>query len=310
MILSVVIPVHNDDVEVHATIKSCIETTLGNNDVEILVVDDCSSQPVVSREYRNTRILRNARRIGCGPSRYVGACLARGMWLLFVDSHMRFSEGWYETWQRECGMNGEAIYCGSCIGLDESNMDLSKAKQQYFGATWNFAGPDRNKPKQMQVFECIWRERPAGYDKELPAIMGASYFATRDFFLRCGALKNLRSWGGDEQELSLMAHMAGEGCFLLENVRIGHKFKKGGLNKIQPWEPIYNKLYVIHTCLPPHLAKRLIDRLPRGGALTTAMQAIYRDWHLVESKRAYNGTIFIKKFEWLLDRFKLDFPKT
>lgn len=308
-VLSIVIPSHNDNVELDATISSIVLNT--PEDVfEIVVVDDASNPaPVVLGRWHCVKIIRNQHRIGCGPSRYVGACAARGEWLLLIDSHSRFTPGWFEAWLSQSGMSPHDLYCGSCLGIDDNNMDVTKAKP-YFGATWNFYGPDRNKAvRQPQVFECVWYPETAdGFNYEIPAPMGACYFIHRANFLRLGALKNLKSWGGDEQELSLKVWLSGGSVRLIKQVRIAHKFKLGKLNKIAPSDPIRNKLFVMHTCLPPHLALRLQKKMHRGGDLMTALRRLHDERHVVETERAYNATIFTRDFSWYLQRFGLSFP--
>lgn len=324
-VLSIIIPSHCDNLECLETVKSIYATTaaqLAAFEVEIVLVDDCSPEPVsktipVMERYTHVVHLRNQYRIGCGPSRYVGACAARGEWLLFVDSHMRFTPGWYEAWASEAlrggttellSERGMTLYCGSCLGLDEKMMDVTKAKP-YFAASWNFYGPDRNKAiRQPQVFECIWAPEQAGDAYEVSACMGACYFMTRHWFMQLQPLRHLKNWAGDEQELSLKAWLSGGRIVFLKNVRIAHKFKSGKLSKIAPSDPIRNKLFVMHTCLPPHLALRLQKKMHRGGDLTTALRRLHDDWHIVETERAYNATIFTRDFQWYLSRFNLSFP--
>lgn len=274
----------------------------------MVVVDDCSNPaPIFSGEFR---LIRNQHRIGCGPSRYVGACAARGEWLLFIDSHCRFTPGWYEAWQKawQGDVQGDVqsdktLYCGSCFDFENPNA------KPYFAATWNLYGPDRNKAnRHPQVFECVWATQQAGDVYEVSACMGACYFMSRDWFLKLQPLRHLKNWQGDEQELSLKAWLSGGRVIFLKNVRIGHKFKTGKLSKILPSDPIRNKLFIMHTCLPPHLALRLQKKMHRGGDLMTALRRLHDDWHIVEAERAYNATIFTREFEWYLQRFGLSFP--
>jgi len=311
-LLSIVIACHNDSDELDQTIGSIILNS-PEGLFEIVVVDDASTPspiaaPALIDRWHCVRCVRNQHRIGCGPSRYVGACVARGEWLLFTDSHMRFTPGWFDVWQRECGMGSKTLYCGSCLGLDSNNMDVTKAKP-YFAATWNFHGLDKGKPAQMQTFECIWATEQAGNAYEVPAVMGACYIINRSWFLELNALRHLRVWGGDEQELSLKTWLAGGRVVFMKNLRIGHKFKLGRLNKIAPWCPIYNKLFVMHTCLPPVLALRLERKMRRGGDFTLALRKLHEDWHLVESERSRFGCMVERDFLWYLDRFKLEFPR-
>lgn len=312
--LTIVIPSHADNEECLATVQSIYATAakaLFDSELEILIVDDASPKPVCQtipqmERYTKVNIIRNMRRIGCGPSRYVGACVARGMWLLFVDSHMRFSEGWYEAW-KSYEHDPETLYCGSCIGLDDKNMDVTNPKSVYYGATINVFGPDRNRKKLTQVLESIWAPPCEDYS-ELPSVMGAQYFCHRERFSLLNPLRHLRAWGEDEIQLALKYWLSGGSVRFLKNVRIGHKFKSGGLNKIQPWQPVYNKLFVMNTCLPTRLCSILESKMQKGGIFSDAKRKMNDDFHLVASEEAYNSQIFIRDFYWLAEKFQLQMP--
>jgi len=74
------------------------------HDVEIIIVDDCSEEPVQKR-VNSERFLfhRNDRREGIARSRNIGAALATGDVLLFTDGHVYFSENWFYGIESCCG---------------------------------------------------------------------------------------------------------------------------------------------------------------------------------------------------------------
>jgi len=304
--LSIIIPSRDDTPECVETIKS-IRATVGDT-VEIMVVDDASRQPVP--QVMGARVIRCNRRVGVGPARTIGALRASGDYLLFVDSHMRFEPGWYAAAEQRTAGRPNIAHCAQCVGLERGNMDLLRSTSFYHGATFNLYGPDRNRKGANQVLEVVWQPEQPGDDYALPAMMGACYFFPREFFLRLQPLRCLRSYGVDEAMLSLKTWLAGGEIRMLKGVRIGHQFRKRGLPSAAPWHPLYNKLFCMHTCLPPEHAERLERRLPKDGLLGTAKRALYEDWHLVETERAYNRSIFTRDFSWLLDRFQLSFPVT
>lgn len=318
--LTIVIASHADNAECLETVNSIYATApqaCCDLRLRIIIVDDASPVPVsltipTVERYGAVMHYRNRHRIGCGPSRHVGASLDHGgEWLLITDSHMRFLPGWFEAWEERADRSITTMHCGSCVPFDAKNPTPNLAKA-YFGADWNFYGNDRNtkpgvRPK-TQVFECVWRSEQTGDQYELPAVMGASYFIHRDFFLGLNALRHLRSWGGDEQELSLKVWLAG-GCIrMLKGAKIAHKFKLSALNKIQPWEVAYNKLFLINTLLPKPHATALIARTHRDMHLTIASKRLREDWHLVESELAHNAAVFRHDFWWYLEKFGLKCP--
>ena len=307
--LTVIITAHNDS-DVNNTVASILATA--GEQSEILIVDDASARPVVASD---AKIIRTQRRIGVGPARTLGAIHANGEYLLTVDAHMRFTPGWYEAAMDRITKpeNRKVLNCAMCLGLDETNMDVNNPRGRYYGATWNFAGPDANAKGKQQVFECIWG-KPVPDGAEIAACMGAAYFVHRRFFLTLMPLRFLRSWGGDEQALSLKYWLAGDGIRFMETVKIGHKFrtlKNRVPFQIQQWETIYNKLFIIWTCLPDDLALVLQKRFPNGSDTMKAVQQLHSDWRLVEYERARNKMMFDDSgltFDEYLTKFGLAFP--
>lgn len=303
--------------------------------VEVVVVDDSSATPVPAfSDAPNTRVIRNSNRIGCGPSRYVGALHATGEWLLFIDAHMRFDQGWYPEWYRNAFRSGTSseveatrkiLFCGTCVALPPS-MNLNEATGEYTsGATWNFCGPHRSgpqkgDPKHLQVFECVWNNQPVENLAEIPAVMGACYFINRDWFLELDCLRHFRLWGGDEQELSLKVWLAGGSIRLLKHVRLGHKFRTAGVGPAfkMAWHDLYNKLFVIHTCFPLDLARILqaklggqrgVEKYGSASQFAIALKHLREDWHLVETARTRNLSLFTRDVRWLAQKFGLSLPQ-
>lgn len=316
MTLSVVITSFNDNAELLATVQSLHATT---QHVEVVIVDDASSPPVMLPPAGH-RIVRTERRIGVGPARHLGALNARGTFILFVDSHCRFTPGWFEASVSRILDRPTTVHCGSCLGLGyngskQMNMDVTKPNTEYFGATWNFCGPDRNNPRQEQVFETIWAPQRDGDDYELSGIMGACYIVPREWYLRLNCGANLISYGCDEQELALKTWLAGGDCRMLKGLRIGHKFKEARKNQIMlpalynaTDYVIRNKMFLIQTILPKSHAEILLRHLRFTREFTNARKAVEADWHRVEIERARNQVLFKRDFSWFLSRFGFSFP--
>lgn len=320
MQLSIVITCCNDNEQCRETILS-IRATAGY-EPEILVIDDCSATPLSAgyiTDDLQVKLIANTHRCGCGPSRTIGAHHATGDWLLIIDSHMRFLPGWYQEAEK-CIKSQDALtlWCATCLGLDSDHMDPNHPVAEYRGATMNFFGPDRNKPSQNQVFEAVWipkENHPKGNDV-IPAIMGAAYFINRAWFHELGGLCYLRSWGCDEQILSLKAWMSGGDVRLMHDVRIGHKFllaKERQGFRPPPGHVLWNKMFAISTLLPPNHAQTLLERLaasvPRDEQLDlkVATEMFKADCHTIAVERARNNALFTKSLSWYLKEFNITF---
>lgn len=307
MNLSIVIPSHNDTGELVKTIESASPLP---PDVEIVVVDD--GTPIKVPDI-GVKVIRVPRRIGVGPARTLGAIQAKGTFLLFLDSHCRFTPGWFEEAQAKLGVRSEdTLYCGCCLGLNEHNMDVTKPNARYFGATFNFYGPDPQMKRLTQIMEANWLRTEQADDSEIPCVMGACYFIKRSYFLSLMPLRFLRSWGSDEFAMSLKVWLSGGSVKLMKNVRIGHKFRtRKAPFPVLTWQSLYNKLFIAHTCLPADCAKIIQNKFIKSAELTFALRQIQSDWHLVEYEKARNAVFFKDSemdFPSLLAKFGLSFP--
>lgn len=325
--LSVIITSHNDFDETQKTVCSLKSTLKPEDNVEIILIDDCSATPLhcLPFEYLNgIRLITNRWRCGCGPSRHIGALHAEGDYLLFLDSHMRFPNGWYQEWLVATYRPGQnviwderTVFCATCLGLDSKHMDPEHPATIHHGATMNFLGPDRFHPEKEQVFESVWLpKKPEPQDgQELGACMGACYFVSRNWFLHLSPTRYLRTWGGDEQMLSLKSWLAGGSVRLAKNVRIAHKFLIEGKEK-QPWAaPVghvtWSKLFAINTLLPEDMAAKLTEKLlAQTNPLDAdwARRALKADWFLVATERALNRTLFTRDIEWFAKKFNIPLP--
>jgi glycosyltransferase involved in cell wall biosynthesis len=97
--VSVIIPAYNRAKRLERAVRSVLEQ--GGVRFELLVVDDASEEPseALYRELEELghRVIRQERNSGPGPARNVGAKVARGEWLAFLDSDDHWLPGKLET---------------------------------------------------------------------------------------------------------------------------------------------------------------------------------------------------------------------
>lgn len=318
MKLSIIIPWYNDP-DLPNTLKSIWDTA--GDKCEVIIVDDCNPKPAIAvigdfRHKVSVRIVSNQIRCGCGPSRHIGALHATGDVLLLIDPHMRFTTGWYEEAIRRVEARPKTMHCATCVALDQRNMNPVLSKSSYQGATVCLYGPDKNAPGKNSVMECVWNPaQPVLEDDcELAAVMGACYFIPRDWFLKLGALRFLRIWGGDEMQLSLKCWLAGGDIRYMKNVRIGHRFTMAKEPKrfaAPKGYPTWNKMFCIFTLLPEHLHTPMMQRLRENTAedeWREAERLKVADWHLIAQEQAYNAQWFIRSWGWYSEKFGIKVP--
>jgi glycosyltransferase involved in cell wall biosynthesis len=85
---SVIVPVYNRPVELRRALLSCVNQSYKN--IEIIVIDDCSTTPVddICNDLGDDRIisLRNNVNLGVSESRNLGLALSTGDYVSFLDS--------------------------------------------------------------------------------------------------------------------------------------------------------------------------------------------------------------------------------
>jgi GT2 family glycosyltransferase len=309
MNLTIIITLLNDDAECRATIASLRATAPA--DLTILVIDDCSDQPFAYAGDDAVRVVRNKERVGCAPSRHLGAALVTTPYLMFTDAHMRFEEGWFGNLQRKIASRPDCCWNGTCLGLGEGRMDLAKFRGLYTGARMNLFGVDKNKPTFKQVMEAQWA--PHKDDEEVAAFMGAVYVLPKKVYDGCGGLTGLRKWGGDEPYLSLRLWLSGYEIRQALDVRAGHKFRDKAPYTTHTWELTFNKLWMILTLFGDtdpamFLVGRLKELTPEGD-WKRCMAELLRQLPAILDEHARNKARFKHDLRWYCDKFRVPFPE-
>lgn len=88
-LVSIIIPVHNDEATVEAAVESCLEQTL--RDIEVICVDDASTDgtadviAVLAAADERVRLIRQPRNGSAFQARRAGVMAASGKFILFAD---------------------------------------------------------------------------------------------------------------------------------------------------------------------------------------------------------------------------------
>lgn len=321
--ISVVIASVNDP-SLGATLQS-IRDTSGDINLEIVCVDDCSPTPVSKTCPKiglANKVIRNQSRMGCGPSRTIGARHASGTHVLFIDSHSKFEPGWlqhalgYLTMKDGSPSNEKVLWCGICLQPKDWSAPLSSAPECYHGATWNFYGPDPNDGSKTQVLEPNWlKARPAD-GAEIPCVLGACYFINREWFLHLNPLEHLRIIGSDETMLSMAAWLTGGEVRFMGSVRIGHKHEDSKQQQrrftTMRGLPTYNKLFAINCLFPNQLRDILYRKLRAitpGSEWHKATEMVKCDGGTFQSERNRFQSLFTRDVRWLAAKFNIPLPQ-
>jgi len=99
--ISIILPVYNVEKYLHVCINSILKQSY--NDFEIICIDDYSTDSSVeileyfAQKDSRIKIIKNKKNIGPGPSRNKGLNIAKGKYILFLDSDDWFSLNTFET---------------------------------------------------------------------------------------------------------------------------------------------------------------------------------------------------------------------
>lgn len=83
ILLSIIIPTYNRPNLLLRAVNSALAQTI--EDFEVIVVDDCSSEPVDLPEHPRLRIIRLPKNKGGSAARNIGTRAAKGRWINFLD---------------------------------------------------------------------------------------------------------------------------------------------------------------------------------------------------------------------------------
>lgn len=215
--ISVVIPVYNEDItKIRHTVASLKNTLLLNTKIEILVIDDCSDSPV-SLDIDDTTVIRNEDGIGAMQSINKGLSIAKGDVLFSCDSHMNFiSNGTLE-------LVAEKALESRCIATLPSCSYNGSGELHGCHLHWN-----RNHGLQPR-----WRDNWENDDywEQVPCMMGASYAMSRETMMELKGSTghvwdNIKGrWGFGEQSMAVKCYLMNIPIYIAKDHKTGHKYR-------------------------------------------------------------------------------------
>lgn len=307
--LTIVMPYLNEKDEPKLTIDSIYQTA--NPDYfNIIAIDDNSKEISSIPLKKEIKQIRNKERIGVNACIQMGINQAETPNVLIIDGHMRFPQGWFNTLMECVTREPETAWCMSCMQLGYGNMDLTKARTEYTGATLLLVDKEANVNRPArEVLEPKWM--PTKKDEmeyEIPCILGANYFFSKEWLTHIKGLEGLKTWGTEEPYFSLKTWMAGGKCKITRRIRIGHKFRDAAPYATQVWTMVYNKIYLCKTILPDDLGEKLISYMPKNNNFNLAMVEIGKNMEDIQKKKAYYKSIFKVDIKAICERFNIHMP--
>lgn len=213
-LISVIIPARNEGRRLHTAVASIITGRSPGLPLQIVVVDDASSDDScaeLSRWYSWARdhvkidVIRLPRWSGIPYARNFGAQFARADILFITDANVRFQPYWdCPIWEH---IAPDRVLCATIADADSSFRG--------FGCTLH-----------LPSMSAMWLKSPRGYGGYVPIAPCAATIIPADLFRRTGGYDtSMPIYGAAEPEFSVRLWLGGAEIVALPNLVLEHRFR-------------------------------------------------------------------------------------
>ncbi|XP_073818867.1 putative polypeptide N-acetylgalactosaminyltransferase 13 isoform X2 [Musca autumnalis] len=231
--VSVIITYHNESLTtLLTTIFSIYRRTPPQYLQEIILIDDYSEDdstfksltkftcpPFNNRTF--LRIHRHRQRWGLIKSRNMGALMARGNYLMFMDSHCEVNQQWLESLLHVMLLSSSSDKVAVSPMLDNIDAETGEYKTTEpsikGGFDWNLHFHWIARDNILNPFTTF----------RSPTFAGGVFLISRNWFFKLKAFNTrLEVWGGESLEFSLKLWLCGGEIHIVPCSRVGHIFRK------------------------------------------------------------------------------------
>lgn len=257
--VSLIIAARNEGDNLVDMVSSLLETgsTLR---VEIVVVDDGSTDGSGERLARRFSgrpdvMCRRTRGVGVAAARNLGAEIARGETLVFLDGHCWCPPGWLETLVAPLEKAGVGLAGPAFTDLVRDGAGIG------CGVYWPH--PDL----KMQ-----WLQRRAGGAYAVPLMPGGCDAIRRERFAALGGYDvGMGRWGSEGEELSLRVWASGHEVHGVPDCLIRHLFREHHPYSVDAAEVLRNRLRMATVHFPARQLAQVLEYNNAEPNLTRAM---------------------------------------
>ncbi|KAG8178090.1 hypothetical protein JTE90_017439 [Oedothorax gibbosus] len=230
---SIILVYHN---EAWSTLLRTVHSIINRSPLsvikEIILVDDASTraflkEPLdeyVSRLPVPIKVIRSANRTGLIRARLLGANVASGEVLTFLDAHCECSKGWLEPLLARIAEDRKRVVCPVIDIISDDTFQYVRSFELHWGAfNW----------------ELHFRWYPVG-DRELrnrkndtsapfrsPVMAGGLFSIDKSYFEEIGRYdEKMDIWGGENIEMSFRIWQCGGSIEIVPCSHVGHVFRK------------------------------------------------------------------------------------
>ncbi|XP_061698633.1 polypeptide N-acetylgalactosaminyltransferase 3 [Syngnathoides biaculeatus] len=231
---SVIIVFHNEAWStLLRTVYSVLHTSPAILLKEIILVDDASVDDVLKDELEEylkalsiVRVVRQVERKGLITARLLGASVATGDTLTFLDAHCECFNGWLEPLLARIAENSTAVVSPDISTIDLNTFEFMKPSpygQNHnrgnfdWGLSFGWEGlPDHEKK----------RRKNETYPIKTPTFAGGLFSISREYFYHIGSYDDeMEIWGGENIEMSFRVWQCGGQLEIIPCSVVGHVFR-------------------------------------------------------------------------------------
>lgn len=231
---SIILPVRNE-LFLKETIGSLYKTATGDFEVIIVLDGYWPDPPIEDRD--NLTIIHLGKRLGMRAAINMGACVAKGDFLLKCDGHVLFQEGFNELLAQDC--DGDWVVNPTRYSLDAETWDIRRDHSHppvyYEYLSYPISGND----VVGLHAHYWWRERDkarAAYKiDENMCWQGSCWFMPTKYFMNLIYPMDEANYGmfiGEPQEIGLKVWLSGGKNMLNKNVWYAHMWKGKGYREL------------------------------------------------------------------------------
>ncbi|XP_051912891.1 polypeptide N-acetylgalactosaminyltransferase 6 isoform X1 [Hippocampus zosterae] len=231
---SVIIVFHNEAWStLLRTVFSVLHTSPAFLLKEIILVDDASTEEYLQkqleefvRELKIVRVMRQRERKGLVAARLLGASVAQGQVLTFLDAHCECFHGWLEPLISRIAEEPTAVVSPRIVTIDLNTFQLRKpvANQLYNNrGSFDWALTFIWEPIPKHIFNLRKNET---HPIKTPTFAGGLFSISKSYFEHIGTYDDqMEIWGGENVEMSFRVWQCGGQLEILPCSVVGHVFR-------------------------------------------------------------------------------------
>ncbi|KAI1901607.1 hypothetical protein AGOR_G00036140 [Albula goreensis] len=213
------------------TVHSVLETSPDILLREVILVDDYSDRDHLKQPLedhisglRKVRLIRARKREGLVRARLLGASIATGDVLTFLDCHCECHEGWLEPLLHRIKEEETAVVCPVIDVIDWNTFQYlgNPGEPQIGGFDWRLVFTWHPIPESEQK-----RRRSATDVIRSPTMAGGLFAVSKNYFQYLGTYDTgMEVWGGENLEFSFRIWQCGGSLEIHPCSHVGHVFPK------------------------------------------------------------------------------------